>query len=929
MFRRPGPFSMRTKQGVLHRDIKPGNLMLEGDRLWVTDFGLARLQGDAGITMTGDLLGTLRYMSPEQVSGRSLALDERSDVYSLGVTLYELLTLKPAVGGDDRPATLRRIQEETPPPIRKLNPKVPVDLETIVSRSIAKEPEERYATAGELAQELERFLEDRPIHARRPGPFERGLKWIRRRRKLAGAAAAVLLVVLVGLITGVVLLGREQARTSRALAAARESLKKATQQEELAAAAAARARASEHHAYELLYASDLRLAAQVLREGDARLARELLDQHRPQPGRTDLRSFVWHYLDAWLQASGEELAALVGPTYCLARSPDGRLVAVAGREGTIWLLDVTRRGIREQPIEAGQSEINALGFSPDGELLASAGDDGSVCVWRVQSGELARRIEAHDGLVLGVGFVGGGGQRVASAGFNGEGGAVRVWNVENGERLWTRELDAPAMAMAVEPGGKSVAVVWEKLDRYEILDAEAGRLLRRLPTFLKPSSICYSPDGRWVAIGGRYGDLVVEPTANIEGQSFRVRVSDGVESLCFGESGKWLFAGDRAGVIQGVDLEAARAGRGAEPGEVGRWVADDERVYGMCLGGGGRLLSVGSAGRLMSWAIEDMRPLRREWLGGSGLMAQAAGPPGFVAISKSSDGLWLHDVRGREADRLLGAIDPAASARTTWRKVASSRNGEILAGVCVTGVMVWHAATGEKLFQWTSPRPFSYVWDVKLSADGKILALTTGLTRRDSTGERMPIEKWQADIQTFEVELFDLGDGRRITSLKTPTAECLALEAQGRMLAVGTSRRINLYEVSTGARIHALDGHTSSVNSLGFLPDGGRLVSVGADRRMIVWETATGELLESILAHRGPVMSLDLSPDGSLAATLGRDDRLKLWHLPTLQEVISFEADGHWSEVQVRFSSGGRVLTVNEDKTLLVIDTREPSVTVK
>jgi tetratricopeptide (TPR) repeat protein/serine/threonine protein kinase len=181
--------------GVVHRDVKPGNLMLDGrGKLWVTDFGLARLGDEPGVTVSGDLVGTLRYMSPEQALARHGLVDHRSDVYSLGVTLYELLTLRPAVGGKDRQEVLRNIAFEEPAPPRRLEPAVPVDLETVVLKAMAKNPRERYVTAREMADDLCRFLEDRPIRARRPSLGQRLRKWARRHRAMVVAAVVCLLV---------------------------------------------------------------------------------------------------------------------------------------------------------------------------------------------------------------------------------------------------------------------------------------------------------------------------------------------------------------------------------------------------------------------------------------------------------------------------------------------------------------------------------------------------------------------------------------------------------------------------------------------------------------------------------------------------------------------------------------------------------------
>jgi hypothetical protein len=183
---------------VIHRDVKPGNLLVDGrGNLWVTDFGLARLQSDAGVTMTGDLVGTLRYMSPEQALAQRVLIDHRTDVYSLGATLYELLTLQPAFTGTDRQELLRQIAFEEPRPPRRLNKAIPAELETIVLKALEKNPADRYSTTQELADDLRRFLDDKPIRARKPSLRQMAARWARRHRAVVWAAAAVLLLTAV------------------------------------------------------------------------------------------------------------------------------------------------------------------------------------------------------------------------------------------------------------------------------------------------------------------------------------------------------------------------------------------------------------------------------------------------------------------------------------------------------------------------------------------------------------------------------------------------------------------------------------------------------------------------------------------------------------------------------------------------------------
>jgi serine/threonine protein kinase len=228
--------------GIIHRDVKPANLMVDGrGKLWVTDFGLARLGPDLGLTMTGDVVGTLRYMSPEQALARHGLVDHRTDVYSLGTTLYELLTGRPAVEGQDRQDFLNRIAGEEPRPPRALDRGVPADLETIVLKALEKHPQDRYTTAQELADDLRRWAEDRPIAARRPTVTHRLLKLSKRHQAALLTTCLFLTLAAVGLAINSALIWREKRGTEQAL-------KRAEEQERLAQANADRARTQRERA---------------------------------------------------------------------------------------------------------------------------------------------------------------------------------------------------------------------------------------------------------------------------------------------------------------------------------------------------------------------------------------------------------------------------------------------------------------------------------------------------------------------------------------------------------------------------------------------------------------------------------------------------------------------------------------------------------
>jgi hypothetical protein len=217
-----GALAYAHAQGTLHRDIKPGNLLLEAnDHLWVTDFGLAKALEADGLTHSGDLLGTLQYMAPEQFAGQ---YDVRSEVYALGVTLYELLALRAAFGDGSRSELMERIRAQRPEPLRRLCPEVPEDLVVVIEKAMARDPADRYRDAAALQADLQAFLDERPIAARRLSRFAMAVRWCRRNRGMAALAASTLLAVLAAGATGWIAFGIARdalgrAKDSAALAA--------------------------------------------------------------------------------------------------------------------------------------------------------------------------------------------------------------------------------------------------------------------------------------------------------------------------------------------------------------------------------------------------------------------------------------------------------------------------------------------------------------------------------------------------------------------------------------------------------------------------------------------------------------------------------------------------------------------------------------
>ena len=251
--------------GIVHRDVKPGNLLLDlRGQLWVTDFGLAQVTGDAGLTITGEMLGTLRYASPEQVLARRGIVDHRSDVYSLGATLYELLTLHPPFDGRDRNELIRQIADDDPASPRALDPSIPVELETIVLKALRKEPADRYAAAQEMADDLQRFVDGRPILARRPTLSERLRTWSRRHPAIVASGMAALILLSAASLVSTVIVRREQAKT---LAEQKKAEAAFHREHQRAEEAEARFRLARRAVDELIRASEEELAHRPGMEG--------------------------------------------------------------------------------------------------------------------------------------------------------------------------------------------------------------------------------------------------------------------------------------------------------------------------------------------------------------------------------------------------------------------------------------------------------------------------------------------------------------------------------------------------------------------------------------------------------------------------------------------------------------------------------------
>jgi serine/threonine protein kinase/WD40 repeat protein len=537
-FRRVAEWGMQAAEaldhahqmGIVHRDVKPANLLIDSaGRLWVTDFGLAQFQSDVRLTITGDLVGTLRYMSPEQALAKRVVVDHRTDVYSLGATLYELLTLEPVFLGSDRQELLRQIAFEEPVVPRRVNRAIPLDLQTVVLKALEKNPADRYSTAQELADDLRRWLDERPICARRPTLFQVARKWTRRHRGLVTAAAICLFAITVILAASVVTVTAayeaERHERNRAENASRdEAVQRGTAERE------------RDTAEDRLYLADMHRASQYLAGGNREQLRLLLESHRPGPDKRDRRGWEWYYLRGLCER--EPLVIQEGYGLTDLRWLGANRLEVTGQGGLkIWDLDAAHKSASVHWSREGPgAPVSA--WSPDGTRLAwlryiennrprwemrveDGGSGKTVCTVPLWTGPVAGSTLAWspDSTRVATWHKDAARPRPPLAG---EHPVLNIWDIRTGNLLVTCRTTAPRLngfgPLAWSPDGKLLAQgagVLDECSAVRIWDTTSGREVRviRADTgatvgFGRASPTCHlawSPDSKRLAVSGSLG----------------------------------------------------------------------------------------------------------------------------------------------------------------------------------------------------------------------------------------------------------------------------------------------------------------------------------------------------------------------------------------------------------------------------------------
>jgi len=923
-------------RNVVHRDLKPANILLSfsggsqnrpsADQALsdaipkITDFGLARqLDSDSGETQAGAVMGTPSYMAPEQASGRAHEAGPAADIYALGAILYECLTGRPPFLGQTVVETLDQVRTQEPVPPSRRQAGVPPDLDTICLKCLRKEPEKRYASAAELADELLRYQQGEPILARPVGRLERAVKWVRRNPVVALAGAAAVLALVAGL--GGTTWGLLDATAAKEKET--QARTKAEQKEAEAQLQRIKAQDAEEAGRKLLYTTDMRLAPFVWRDDHATAAqlRELLASHIPNnltPNQADLRGFEWYYYQHLLDRSAAVFSGHETSVIDSAFTSDGQLVTL-DQNAQVRRWDLASQhedqASRRDLAKVGSAAIQVL--SPDGRLAALA-EGNKVYVVDTSTGKQRFQIDSapatdrrllftrdSTSLVIVDDTI-----RWCAAG----GGQVIASFAQGFDRGPILSLSADGLTLAVVGGWQA------SIYRLDQTTRTVSRQSAPVTADGALNAAALSPDGRLIALGHFFaGGVVVcdtrtgRPIADL-GHAHTCAVS----AMTFSSDGFRLVTADIKGTIKiWEDARNLTSTSAATRTLKGHEAAITHVGFSSARQ---QLVSTSGDKTVRVWDMEHPSAAFRVLEQSHPSWMARFSPDGLLIAMEGGRSVQLWDaatgkiVRELPAgDRLRGRICSVAFSPTDQRLLAAGYGGE----ADVSHVVLWDIDAGTELARLPGATDLpdfnlnestGMVGALAFSPDGKYLVAGFGSHFGFQNGSP-PLKVWE------------VAKRRLVRRLSGHTGYCAALDFSRdgtRLASASRDGTAMIWSTESWQATQTLQnpdlstlggpaGQRGSVEDVAFTPDGRTLVMASREGSVLLWDVATGRLQETLKGHSGTVMSAAMSPDGRTLATGGSDRMVRLWNVESRRELMQLDVRFGYAE-SLAFSPDGKEL---------------------
>jgi len=844
-------------RGVLHRDLKPSNVLLEThaesggangphsprlpDRInfvpKLTDFGLAKvLEPDGDETVTGAIVGTAFYMSPEQACGRHDAIGPATDVYGLGAILYELLVGSVVFRGNSHVDTLRKVASEEPRAPRSLRSDLPRDLEAICLRCIEKQPQLRYASAAHLADDLRRFLRGEPTFARPVRLHERAVKWIRRRPSAAAlfCVSALAITLLAASSTWYSI------RLSRSLATSQASALRAREQ---------------------LYASDIARAQEALNRHNAHDAIQILDGLRPAEGEDDLRGIAWHYLWSTIHDYQREFLGHEGDVYGVAASPDGSSWATAGKDGTVrlWSTD----GQPQTTLTGHVGEVNCVSFAPDSSMLASGGDDGTIRLWDIPSGKLLRILRGHTDHLTTTCFSPDG-TRLASSAID---QTIRLWRSSDGAELASAQAsDSLVRSVAYSPDGTRLVSVGDR-KFVQVWDIEGEELNESLQiqTNLRPHVAEFCSEGREIVLGYDTGELsTFDVGTGDEVDRLQSPHKDGIVALALDPSQTLMASASKDGTATIWNLAERRLLKSVR--------GQRDRLWSVAFAIDADLLATASADGTVRLADFDRNMHAAQDQGLRSYRELADLYP--MDFNISADG-QLAAIGGNYGELAVYNLESQAiTARLSPRDL---RVGQVLMTPNRrTVISLTHGPAERVALRVTDTSTDRVLFTRSNDPETRSLALATD-------GSWLAIGQSDGCVEILETRTWST-----LQKLRAPgPVTKLRVSPDGHSLAVLRGPLLEVWNTKTWSKRCDDSQLGMAFSDASFSLDGNILATAESNRTIGLRETATGKLLGTLIGHHDAVEQILFSPDGTTLATVGVERRsVYLWDIRTHRQLI-------------------------------------------